>query len=135
MALLDKVEAMGGAVAAIEAGFVQREIEDSAYRYARAVDAGEQVVVGVNRYGGDDEPVPILTVDPTLEAEQAARVRAVRSGRDQSAVAGALAEVRRAAESDGNVLLPMKAALAARATLGEVSGVLREVFGSYRPRP
>ncbi len=132
--LLDKVEDMGGAVAAIEAGFVQREIEDSAYAAARAIDAGERVVVGVNRYTvADDPPVPILTVDPALEAAQAAAVAARRSQRDAAAVAARLEEVRTAAEGTANLLYPMKSALAAGATLGEVSAVLRDVFGSYRP--
>ncbi len=133
-ALLDKVEGMGGAVAAIEAGFVQREIEDSAYAAARAIDAGEQVVVGVNRFAVDDEaPIPVLTVDPALEAGQAAAVGARQAARDGTPVAAALQEVAAVAAGTGNLLYPMKAALAAGATLGEVAGTLRDVFGSYRP--
>ncbi len=134
MALLDKVEGMGGAVAAIEAGFVQREIEDSAYQTARAVDSGDQIVVGVNDFvSADDAPIPVLVVDPALEQEQVARLVAERAARGHDALAAALAEVATAAAGTENLLYPMKAALRAGATVGEVSGVLRDHFGEYRP--
>ncbi len=132
LALVDKVEGMGGAVAAIEAGFVQREIEDSAYAAARAVDAGDQVVVGVNRFlDGDEAPIPVLVVDPALEAAQVEALVARRAARGP--VDRQLAAVHDAAEGSENLLYPMKEALAAGATLGEVAGALRDVFGSYRP--
>ncbi len=134
LALIDKIEAMGGAVAAIEAGFVQREIEDSAYEAARRIDSGDAVVVGVNRFAsGDGGEVPVLTVDPALERAQVARVTAVRAGRDGAAVDSVLGEVRTAAAGDANLLYPMKSALATGATLGEISDVLRDEFGLYRP--
>ncbi|MEX1280163.1 MAG: methylmalonyl-CoA mutase family protein [Acidimicrobiia bacterium] len=134
--LLDEVDAAGGAVAAIEAGLPQRRIEDSAYLAARRFESGEDVVVGVNRFesSGDEEPVPVATLDPALEADQTARLADVRTSRDGAAVEAALAEVRRVAGGDGNLLPPMRDALAQEATLGEVSDVLRDVFGTHRPR-
>jgi methylmalonyl-CoA mutase N-terminal domain/subunit len=134
MAMIDEVERRGGAVAAIEVGYQQGEIEEAAYRVARAIDDGTQVVVGVNRFTDDDHAsVPVLSVDPQLERDQVARVRAVRADRDQAAVDADLAELRSCAGGDENVLYPMKKALAHEATLGEVSDVLRDVFGVYRP--
>ena len=133
-ALIEKVQSVGGAVAAIESGFMQRQIEEAAYDHARRVDSGESRVVGVNRHVQREETeIPILTVDPQLEIEQVARLATVREDRDQAAVAAALAEVAEGATGSANLLYPMKKALQARATLGEVSGALRDVFGSYRP--
>ena len=132
--VLQEIDSAGGAVAAVEQGVVQRMIEDSAYREARRQEDGESVVVGVNRFtdaGG--EPIPTLVIDPEVEADQGRRVAAVRAGRDTPAVEAALEEVRRVAVDGGNLLYPMKAALARRATLGEVSGVLEGVFGRHRP--
>jgi methylmalonyl-CoA mutase N-terminal domain/subunit len=132
MALIERIDDLGGAVRAIEAGFPQREIEDAAYRVARAIDSGDQVVVGVNRFTDDKETdTPVLRVDPALERDQVARTREVREGRDQAAVDKALAELRSAAQGSDNVLYPMKTALADMATVGEVSDVLRDVFGVY----
>ncbi|GEB60510.1 methylmalonyl-CoA mutase [Streptomyces gardneri] len=132
--LMAKVEAMGGAVAAIERGFQKGEIERSAYRIAQQTDSGERVVVGVNRYTIDvEEPYEHLRVDPAIEAQQAERLAALRAERDQEAVDAALAELRRAAEGTDNVLYPMKDALRARATVGEVCNALREVWGTYVP--
>jgi methylmalonyl-CoA mutase N-terminal domain/subunit len=131
---LEKIEGMGGAVAAIEAGWVQDEIHESAYRLQRAVESGERVVVGVNRYREEEEAVPeILRVDEAAVAEQVRRVREFRARRDQGAVAAALDAVRETARGTGNLLHPMREALRAGATLGEVSDALREVFGEYRP--
>jgi methylmalonyl-CoA mutase N-terminal domain/subunit len=131
---LDKIDGMGGAVAAIEAGFMQEEIEQAAFTYTKAVDAGEKVIVGVNRYAEDTaEPVEVFPIDPALQLQQAARVARVRSERDQAAVAAALADVEAAARGSQNLLVPMKEALRRRATLGEVSDVLRSVFGVYQP--
>jgi methylmalonyl-CoA mutase N-terminal domain/subunit len=133
MALIRRIDDLGGAVQAIEAGFPQREIEDAAYRVARAIDAGDQVVVGVNRFVDDkDTDTPVLRVDPALERDQVARTRAVRNARDQGRVDKALAELRSAAEGETNVLYPMKTALAEMATVGEVSDVLRDVYGTYQ---
>ncbi|MFG3531495.1 methylmalonyl-CoA mutase [Streptomyces sp. NPDC047917] len=132
--LMAKVEDMGGAVSAIERGFQKSEIERSAYRVALETDSAERVVVGVNRFRLDEEePYEPLRVDPAIEAEQAARLAKLRADRDQGAVDAALARLRKAAEGTENVLYPMKDALGARATVGEVCDALREVWGRYVP--
>ncbi|MFE3586123.1 methylmalonyl-CoA mutase [Streptomyces niveus] len=135
LALMTRVEDLGGAVEAIERGFQKGEIERSAYAVARETDSGERVVVGVNRFRLDEEePYEPLRVDPAIEAQQAARLAALRAERDQDEVDAALAELRRAAAgSTDNVLYPMKRALKARATVGEVCDALREVWGAYVP--
>jgi methylmalonyl-CoA mutase N-terminal domain/subunit len=132
--LMRKVEDLGGAVNAIEHGFQKSEIERSAYRIAQETDAGERVVVGVNRFQLDEEePYEPLRVDPAIEAQQAERLAKLRAERDQRAVDTALAALRKAAEGDDNVLYPMKDALRARATVGEVCNALRAVWGTYVP--
>ncbi|MET9622437.1 MULTISPECIES: methylmalonyl-CoA mutase family protein [unclassified Streptomyces] len=132
--LMAKVEDMGGAVSAIERGFQKNEIERSAYRIAQETDSGERVVVGVNRYTVDvEEPYEPLRVDPAIEAQQADRLAKLRAERDQAAVDAALTELKKAAEGTDNVLYPMKDALRARATVGEVCNALREVWGTYVP--
>jgi methylmalonyl-CoA mutase N-terminal domain/subunit len=134
VALVDAVEERGGAVAAIEQGFQKNEIERSAYQVAREVDSGERVVVGVNRFAvDDDEPYEPLRVDPAIEAEQAARLETLRADRDGGEVERALDALRAAAQGTDNVLVPMRQAHAARATVGEVSHALREVWGTYVP--
>ncbi|MER7195171.1 acyl-CoA mutase large subunit family protein [Streptomyces flaveolus] len=132
--LMQKVEDLGGAVSAIEHGFQKNEIERSAYRIAQETDSGERVVVGVNRYQLDEEePYEPLRVDPAIEAQQAERLARLRAERDQQAVDTALAALKKAAEGEDNVLYPMKDALRARATVGEVCNALREVWGTYVP--
>ncbi|MGW3731713.1 acyl-CoA mutase large subunit family protein [Streptomyces sp. NPDC005148] len=132
--LMLKVEDMGGAVNAIERGFQKSEIERSAYRIAQETDSGARVVVGVNRFQLDEEePYEPLRVDPAIEAQQAARLAKLRAERDQGAVDEALGRLKKAAEGTDNVLYPMKDALAARATVGEVCNALREVWGTYVP--
>ncbi|MFI5657276.1 methylmalonyl-CoA mutase [Streptomyces sp. NPDC051684] len=132
--LMDKVEELGGAVNAIERGFQKSEIERSAYSIAQETDSGERVVVGVNRYQlAGEEPYEPHRVDPAIEAQQAERLAKLRAGRDQSAVDAALAELKKAAEGEDNVLYPMKDALRARATVGEVCDALRGVWGAYVP--
>ncbi|WP_460082095.1 methylmalonyl-CoA mutase family protein, partial [Streptomyces variabilis] len=134
VALIDKTEQLGGAVRAIERGFQKNEIERSAYRIAQETDSGERVVVGVNRFQLDEEePYEPLRVDPAIEAQQAERLAKLRAERDQEAVDTALAALRKAAEGEDNVLYPMKDALRARATVGEVCNALREVWGTYVP--
>jgi methylmalonyl-CoA mutase, N-terminal domain len=134
VALMSQVEEYGSAVDAIEAGFQKREIEQSAYRVAQEIDAGSRVVVGLNRFKLDEEdPYEPLRVDPTIEAAQADRLARLRAARDAGAVERALAALRKAAEGTDNVLPPMKEALQARATVGEVCDALREVWGTYRP--
>ena len=133
-AYLDRIDALGGAVAAIEAGFLQDEVEKAAYAAARAVESGDKVVVGVNRFaGGEAAGAELLPADPALERRQADRVRAVRAARGEAAVRGALDAVAAAARGGDNLLYPMKEALRARATLGEVSDVLRAELGTYEP--
>ena len=123
------------AVAAIEQGFQKAEIERSAYQVARQIDAGERVVVGVNRFQLDEEEqYEPLQVDPAIEVTQAARLATLRGSRDQTAVEVALDTTRAVASSTGNVLVPMKEALRLRATVGEVCDALRDVWGVYRPR-
>ncbi|MEU0252783.1 methylmalonyl-CoA mutase family protein [Streptomyces sp. NPDC006184] len=132
--LMRKVEDLGGAEAAIERGFQKAEIERNAYRIARETDSGERVVVGVNRFRLDEEePYEPLRVDPAIEARQAERLAVLRAGRDQGAVDSALDALRKAAEGEDNVLYPMKEALRGRATVGEVCGALRQVWGTHTP--
>jgi len=132
--LMARVEEHGSAVDAIEAGFQKREIESSAYRVAKEIDSGERVVVGLNRFTLDEEePYEPLRVDPAIEEAQAARLASLRASRDSAAVERALAALRSAAEGTDNVLYPMKEALRARATVGEVCETLRGCWGSYRP--
>ncbi|MFK0043291.1 methylmalonyl-CoA mutase [Streptomyces sp. NPDC090741] len=134
LALMRRVEDLGGAVAAIEAGFQKGEIERNAYRIARETDGGERVVVGVNRFTLDqEERYEPLRVDPEIENRQRQALAALRAERDGEAVAAALNTLREAAAGTANVLYPMKEALRARATVGEVCNALREVWGTYQP--
>jgi methylmalonyl-CoA mutase, N-terminal domain len=133
-ALMAKVEEMGGAVAAIERGFQKREIEQAAYETAQQIEAGSRVVVGVNKHQVPaDERYEPLRVDPAIEEEQAKRLTALRADRSADDVAGGLDALRRAAEGNDNVLYPMREALRARATVGEVCNALRDVWGVYTP--
>jgi len=132
--LMDQVEEMGGAVAAIEQGFQKREIERSAYQIAQSIEDGSRTVVGVNRFAGsDEEDYEGLRLDPTIEAEQSERLSALRKERDNAEVERHLQDLRTAAQGSDNVLYPMREALRARATVGEVSTALREVWGVYQP--
>ncbi len=132
--LMARVESFGGAVAAIEQGFQKSQIEQSAYRIAQGVDSGSRVVVGVNRFVAEsEEHYEPLRVDPAIEAEQCARLAALRSARDGGLVERALDDVRAAAKGTDNVLYPLREALRARATVGEVCNALRDVWGTYRP--
>lgn len=133
-AYLDRIDELGGAVAAIEAHFMQGEIEGAAYAYAKAVDDGEKVLVGVNKFVDEGrEPYEVFPIDIELQRTQVERVGRVRAGRDQQAADAALADVRAAARGTQNLLVPMKEALRHMATLGEVSDVLRAEFGAYQP--
>ncbi len=130
-----RIDAMGGAVRAIEEGYQKREIENTAYDLARRIDAGDQVVVGLNRYALAEDVQPQLQrVDESVRDEQVARTAAVRAARDDAAVRAALADVASAAAGDANLLPPMREALRLRATLQEVCDVLRAEFGSHIPR-
>jgi methylmalonyl-CoA mutase, N-terminal domain len=131
---LDKIEGMGGAVAAIEAGWVQDEIHESAFRIQQQVESGERTVVGVNRFREEEEePVELLRLDEGLIRNQLRSLEELRADRDGTAVQRALAAVEDAARGTDNLLYPMRDALKARATLGEVSDALRRVFGEHRP--
>ncbi|MFI9390958.1 methylmalonyl-CoA mutase [Streptomyces bauhiniae] len=132
--LLRRVEELGGAEAAIELGYQKGEIERNAYRIARETEAGERVVVGVNRFRLDEEePYTPLRVDPALETRQRERLARLRAHRDTRTADAALLDLREAAEGTANVLPPMKRALRAHATLGEVCDTLRSVWGTYQP--
>jgi methylmalonyl-CoA mutase N-terminal domain/subunit len=124
---------MGGTLAALESGFVQRRIHESAYRAQRAVEAGDQVVVGVNRFVDDSSAAtPVFEIDPAIEREQISRVRAVRASRSRHDWRRALDEVERAARGGSNLVPPVVGAVDARATLGEIADTLRTVFGEHR---
>jgi methylmalonyl-CoA mutase N-terminal domain/subunit len=130
--LIEQIDELGGAVEAIEQGFTQHEIEEAAFQHERQVAAGEKVVVGVNRFEeGDEEAIELHSLDPEAERRQIERTRSVRTERDSGAAEATLAAVREAAGGDGNLLPPMREALAARCTVGEICNALREEFGTY----
>ena len=130
---IEKIDALGGMLRAIEAGFVQGEIQRAAYDYQRAIERGEQIVVGVNEFVAEEEkPIPLLRIDPRIEAEQIERVRAVRARRDAQAAANAMTEVESRARSGANLLPVILAAVEAYCTVGEISDALRRVFGEYK---
>jgi len=130
---LGKIEVMGGMLKAIERGYVQQEIQNAAYEYQRAVDRGEAIVVGVNRFELDEEkPIPILRIDEALETRQVERVRALRARRDAGAWQSALRGVEEAARSGTNLMPRILAAVEAYATVGEISDAMRHFFGEYK---
>jgi methylmalonyl-CoA mutase, N-terminal domain len=136
--LIKRVDDLGGAVAAIERGFQKAEIENAAYHVAREIDDGDRLVVGVNKFAGTgeetgEEPYQPLRVDPAIEAEQAEKLARLKGQRDKTAFARTIAALKKAAESTDNVLYPLRDALHADATLGEVCDALRDVWGEYRP--
>jgi methylmalonyl-CoA mutase N-terminal domain/subunit len=136
MAYIDRIEGMGGARKAIETGYIQNEIQDAAYAALQAIESGEQTVIGVNKFVAKVETgaPDLLRVDEAAQAEQVARLAAVRASRDQEAVAGILGQVRAAAACPGAPLMPLFVeAVGAYATLGEICNALRDVFGEYRP--
>ncbi len=129
-----RIDEIGGSVAAIEIGYQTDEIEQAAYEYTKSIDDGERVIVGVNRFTVEGEADPeAFPIDPLLQKTQIERVKRFRAARDQAAAQVALVDVEAAARGTQNLLPPMKVALAAGATLGEVSDALRSVFGEYRP--
>jgi methylmalonyl-CoA mutase N-terminal domain/subunit len=130
-----KIDAMGGMVPAIEKGFPQREIQESAFRFQQAVERKEKVIVGVNDYVMEEKEHPILYIDEKVAEEQVARVRALRASRDRSRVARALAGLREAAAGTDNLMPPILEASRAYATVGEMCDALREVFGEYEEQP
>jgi methylmalonyl-CoA mutase, N-terminal domain len=128
-----RIDAMGGMVEAIEKGFPQREIQESAYQYQKAVERGEQVIVGVNKYAMEDEPaeVPTLVIDESVREHQVERLEQTRAHRDAGAVGNALEKLRRAAKNDENTMPATIEAVRAYATLGEICSALRDVYGIY----
>jgi methylmalonyl-CoA mutase N-terminal domain/subunit len=132
-AYLEKIDALGGMLKAIERGYVQQEIQNAAYEYQQQVDRGEATVVGVNKFTVDEEkPIPIFQADEALERKQVERVRAVRARRDQQPWEAALKSVEEAARSGANLMPRILQAIEASATVGEISDTLRRVFGEYR---
>ena len=128
-----KIDAMGGMLRAVEAGFVQQEIQKAAYEYQQAVDSGEQVVVGVNRFQAEEErPIPTLQIDPAVEAAQIARLNALRARRDTTKTKSALAEIERRARTTENLMPAILQAVESCATVGEISDALRRAFGEYQ---
>jgi methylmalonyl-CoA mutase N-terminal domain/subunit len=133
-AYLDEIDAMGGALAAIEAGDIQREIQNAAYRYQRAVEKGDATVVGVNRFEVEEAHKPkLLRVDPEIEEAQRARLRLLRERRDTARASELLAQLASAAQGSENLMPLLITCVEADVTLGEICSVLREVWGEYRP--
>ena len=131
--LIARIDGVGGTLAAIEAGYIQRQVQESAYKAQLAVDAGESVVVGVNRYQTEDKStIEVFQVNPDLEVQQVRRVQQVRQVRDQGRWKAALDEVARAAGTTDNLVPPIVAAVESHATVGEIADTLRGVFGEYR---
>jgi len=132
-AYIAKIDAMGGMLRAIETGYVQQEIQKSAYEYQQAIERGKQIVVGVNRFRTErEQPIPTLRIDPEIERAQVARVRALRARRTTAPVRAALEDVERRARGGDNLMPAILAAVKAFATVGEISDALRRVFGEYR---
>ncbi len=131
-AYLARVDALGGMVAAIEQGYVQREIQEASYRYQLEIERGERKVVGLNAHrDAREEPVPLQHLDPALESEQVARLKAFRAARDAARAEGAVAAVERAAREGANVMPPIVSAVEAHATVGEIADALRRVYGEH----
>jgi len=134
MTYLGKIDALGGAVKAIEQGYIQQEIQDSAYAWQMDVEKGERIVVGLNKFQvKEPSPKGLLRVDPAVGERQVAKIAALKARRDAEAVAAALSVLRTVARGDGNLMPPILDAVRKYATLGEICDVLREVFGEYRP--
>jgi methylmalonyl-CoA mutase N-terminal domain/subunit len=129
---IQRIDDMGGAVAAVEKGFIQREIQDSAYRYQRAVENEERIVVGVNKFQTEDvKPSNLLRVDPVVGERQVEKLKKLRAERDQNAVDQSIEALIKAAKSDENLMPPIIEAVRIYTTLGEICGALRSVFGEY----
>jgi len=130
---IDKIDEFGGMAEAIEAGYVQREIQDSAYKYQKKIEEKERVVVGVNEFVEEDEKAKadIMKVDEKVEQSQKEKLNEVKEKRDSEAVKKHLKEIRKAAENGDNVMYPIVDAVREYASLGEISNVLRDVYGEY----
>ncbi len=131
--IIERLDSMGGPLAAIEKGYVQGEIQNSAYQYQRDIEEQRQIVVGVNKFQTpESDALHSFRIDPQLEGQQIERLRAVRAGRSQSQVEAALSELERAARGADNLLPRILVACRALATVGEISETLRRVFGEHR---
>jgi methylmalonyl-CoA mutase N-terminal domain/subunit len=131
--LIADIDRAGGTLAAIENGRIQRQIQDAAYAAQQAIDRGDTVIVGMNRYEtGETAPIPLLRIDPESERRQAEAVRTLRAGRDAAAWRAAIAGVEQAAGSGANLVPAVIQAVESRATLGEIADALRRVFGEHR---
>src|SRR5919108_549298 len=134
LAIMAEIDELGGAVACIETGWTQRRIADSAYRMQRRIESGERVIVGMNKYTDTDaRPVEITRITARQQVAQSRALKRLLARRDKAAVERHLAELERAARGTDNLMPPLKAALAAYATIGECCRVLRGVFGEYHP--
>jgi methylmalonyl-CoA mutase, N-terminal domain len=132
-AYIKKIDELGGAVAAIEQGYIQREIQDSSYQFQREIEKGDRVVVGLNKFQtAEEKPTNLLRVDPSVRVDQIERLKKLRAERDSGGVESSLAGLRRAADGNDNLLPSIIEAVKAYATLGEICGVLRDVFGEYQ---
>jgi methylmalonyl-CoA mutase N-terminal domain/subunit len=129
------IDAMGGMVVAVERGYPQREIQEAAFRFQKALESKEKIVVGVNEYTMEEKPLPILYIDETVAEEQAARVAALKATRDNARVARALIDLKEAARGTANLMPPILEASRSYATLGEMCDALRDVFGEYQEPP
>src|SRR5437773_8832768 len=130
--LIEHIDELGGAIAAVEQGFVQGEIEEAAFRWQQDVESGERVIVGVNRFTeGEEEPIELHRLDPAAERRQLERTASIRAERNADEAERAVEAIRETARGEGNLLVPMREALRARATIGEISNALRDEFGMY----
>ncbi|RLI19968.1 methylmalonyl-CoA mutase, partial [Candidatus Bathyarchaeota archaeon] len=131
---IEKIDDMGGAVEAIEKGYIQREIVESAYRYQREIENKQRIIVGVNEFVTEEKvPIEILKIDPKIEESLVERLKAIKRQRDNAKVKEVLEELRRAAERNENLMPTILRAVKAYATVGEICNVLREVYGEYKP--
>jgi methylmalonyl-CoA mutase N-terminal domain/subunit len=134
MDYIERIDDLGGAVAAIEQGFIQREIQESAYAYQRSVESNTRIVVGVNKFQVEDEKRPeLLKVKPEVEMRQTDKLKKLRQQRDDAKIEVALDQLRQTAQTDANLMPAIIEAVRTYATLGEICDVLRQVFGEYEP--
>lgn len=129
---IEKIDAMGGMLRAIETGYVQNEIQEAAYDYQLAVEKGDAIVVGVNKFQADEQPIPIMRIDEQIERDQVSRLRSIREKRDASAAESAMKSIEAAANGTENLLPLILTAVEAHVTVGEISNTLRKVWGEYR---
>jgi methylmalonyl-CoA mutase N-terminal domain/subunit len=131
-----EIDAMGGVLEGIERGYFQQKIADAAYRYQLEIESKRRIIVGVNEYSHDDEPdIDLLKIDPAVEREQVERLEKLRAGRDAGAVDAAASELKTRAEGTDNLMPAILGCARAGMTIGEIVGVMKDVFGEYREKP